>query len=509
MSTISDAISASARAAVVGYKITKGDYALTSPNLPQRIAILSEANTDKVSGLSLEPFQFTNASSVGDKMGYGSPAYMAARILRPLQGGGVSGIPTLVYPVEGGTTPTATVTTITITCAAATGNAKHYPVIAGRTSVDGQSYAFNVVEGDTAITIAAKVITAVNSVIGSPVIAAAGVGDGVITLTSKWKGISSIFESRIDTNGLPVGASYAVSKVDGTVTGKVADALAKFENDWNTLVINPYGMDSDVLDALELVNGKPDPVDPTGRYAAITFKPFLAFFSKSTTDPVTDVVVTTRANDCTNVYCPAPNVKLLPIEVAANVVRLVATMAQDNPHLDVNDRPYPDALVDANVIGNYSDYEYRDSAVKAGLSTVDYVGGDIIIKDLVTTYNPSSEVIPQFRYVRNLILDWNIRYAYRLLEAINVVNHTLIPDGTISSASNTITPAAWKGILFKMFDDLADRGLIAEPEFSKDSLTVGISSTNPDRFETFFRYKRTGIARICSTTAEAGFYYGS
>ena len=201
--------------------------------------------------------------------------------------------------------------------------------------------------------------------------------------------------------------------------------------------------------------------------------------------------------------------KHLSVEVAANVVRLVATMAQDNPHLDVNDRPYPDALVDANVIGNYSDYEYRDSAVKAGLSTVDYVGGDIIIKDLVTTYNPSSEVIHQFRYVRNLILDWNIRYAYRLLEAINVVNHTLIPDGTISSASNTITPAAWKGILFKMFDDLADRGLIAEPEFSKESLTVGISSTNPDRFETFFRYKRTGIARICSTTAEAGFYYGS
>lgn len=508
MSTISDAISESARSAVVGYKVTKGDYTLTSPNLPQRIAILSEANTDKVSGLSLDPFAFTSASAVGDKMGYGSPAYMAARILRPLQGGGVSGIPTYVYPVEGGTTPTATVSTLTITGTTATANAKIYPVIAGRTSVDGQSYEVNVVLGDTPSLIAAKLITAINSVLGCPVIASAGTA-GVVIMTSKWKGISSVFESRIETDGNPVGMTYTIVKVDGTVTGLVAAALAKFENDWNTLVINPYGSDSGVLDALELVNGVPDPDSPTGRYAAITFKPFLAFFSKNTTDPVTDVVLTSRAAKCTNVYCPAPNVKHLPVEVAANVVRLVALMGQDNPHLDVNDMAYPDAIVDAKVIGNYAGYDYRDSAIKAGLSTVDFVGDQIIIKDLVTTYNPTSEVTPQFKYVRNLILDWNIRYAYKLLEAIHVVNHTLIPDGTVSSASSTVTPANWKGILYKMFDDLADRGLIAEPEFSKASLTVGISSTNPDRFETFFRYKRTGIARICSTTAEAGFYYGS
>jgi phage tail sheath gpL-like len=201
-------------------------------------------------------------------------------------------------------------------------------------------------------------------------------------------------------------------------------------------------------------------------------------------------------------------VKLLPVEVAANVAMLVATIAQNSPNIDVNDKAYPDAIVDAIGIGNYHDYEYRDEAVKKGLSTVDFVGGDIVIKDLVTTYNPLDEVTPQFKYVRNLMLDWNIRYAYKLLEQVHVVNHTLVPDGTIVSAGNTISPAQWKGILHKMFESLADRGLIADADFSKQSLLVNISSTNPDRFETFFRYKRTGIARICSTTAEAGFYYG-
>jgi hypothetical protein len=43
----------------------------------------------------------------------------------------------------------------------------------------------------------------------------------------------------------------------------------------------------------------------------------------------------------------------------------------------------------------------------------------------------------------------------------------------------------------------------------KDSILVGISATNPDRIETFFRYKRSGFVRIASTTAEAGFNFGT
>jgi hypothetical protein len=43
----------------------------------------------------------------------------------------------------------------------------------------------------------------------------------------------------------------------------------------------------------------------------------------------------------------------------------------------------------------------------------------------------------------------------------------------------------------------------------QNSITVEVSSINPDRLETFFRYKRTGTARISSTTAEAGFNFGT
>jgi phage tail sheath gpL-like len=503
---ISNAVSESARSAVVGYKITKGNFALSTPNLPQRIAILSEANTDHQTGLDLTPFQANSVSDVAARLGAGSPGYLAMRILTPLQGGGLSGIPIWIYPVASASGATATVSSITIGSTAQL-NATHIIRIAGRESLDGQSYSVNILKNDAPPAICAKYVAAINAVYGSPVIATIVTGN-ILTLTSKVKGTASVFKVYVNVNGNTAGVTYSIVTVAGTLTGDVATALGKFQGDWNTIVINPYN-DATTLSLLESINGRPDPVNPTGRYSAITFKPFISFYSVQDSDPMSGEAtdIATRLNDCTNVFCPAPNTFITPIEVAANVAVLVAQTAQNTPNLDVNDMAYPDAPV-YGALGSFYDYNYRDSCVKAGISTVDMSGSDLIVKDLVTTYNPTDEITPQFKYVRNLMLDWNIRYGYRLLEQVNVINHTLVPDGTVVIAENTISPAQWKGILHSMFDDLADRGLIADASFSKDSLTVGISQSNPDRFETFFRYKRTGIARICSTTAEAGFYYG-
>lgn len=509
MSTISDAVSLDRISRVVGYKITKGNFATSTPNLPQRIAVLAEANTDKQSGLSTLPYEPLNLQDVADKFGYGSPSYLMMRILRPVTGGGV-GQQIVFYPVVETGGATAGISTITVS-GTATKVATHYVYVSGRNNVDGQSYAVSIAVGDTADVVAGKIIAAANKVYGSPITAAAGSPTTKAVLTTKWKGISASLHVRVDVAGVDAGMTYSVVTTAGTGAPSLTTALAAFENNWNTIVLNPFGGDSTVLTTLETTNGKPDPINPTGRFIGTIFKPFVALFSKSTNDPISDMSVTSRANECTNVYCPAPNCNLFPFEVVANMCSFLAPIMQNSPHIDVNGQMYPDATLNETVsggIGNYSDYNYRDSAVKAGLSTVDYIGG-YAVQDLVTTYNPSGEITPQYRYVRNLMLDWNIRYAYMLLEQAFVVNKTLIPDGQIVGASNTIKPGQWKAILFDMFDDLADRGLIADAQFSKDSLTVQISGSNPDRFETFFRYKRTGIARICSTTAEAGFYYGS
>jgi phage tail sheath gpL-like len=141
--------------------------------------------------------------------------------------------------------------------------------------------------------------------------------------------------------------------------------------------------------------------------------------------------------------------------------------------------------------------------------TVDLVAGKYQVQDFVTTYHPEGEIPPQFRYCRNLMLDFNVRYGYYLLEQINVVDHVIANDTDIVTADKVIKPKQWKQILFNYFQDLVSRGLVVDASFSQQSLTVQLSTVNPDRLETFFRYKRSGIARIASTTAEAGFNFGT
>jgi len=108
-----------------------------------------------------------------------------------------------------------------------------------------------------------------------------------------------------------------------------------------------------------------------------------------------------------------------------------------------------------------------------------------------------------------LQLDFNVRYGYYLLEQINVVDHSISNDDDVVSAQKVVKPKQWKQIIFGYADDLSSRALIADAAFMQDSIQVEISGVNPDRLETFFKYKRTGVARISSTTAEAGFNFGN
>ncbi len=154
-------------------------------------------------------------------------------------------------------------------------------------------------------------------------------------------------------------------------------------------------------------------------------------------------------------------------------------------------------------------YENRDSFVKKGCSTVDLVSGKYQVQDFVTTYHPDGEIPPQYRYCRNLNIDMNVRYGYFLLEQIHVVDHSISNDGDIVSAQKVLKPKMWKAVLVNYANDLSVRALTVDPDFMSDSISVNISTTNPDRLETFFRYKRSGVARISATSAEAGFNFGT
>lgn len=503
----SDAVGLERISRVVGYKITKGTFAVTSENLPQRIAILGEANHANQGTLDTDPYEFTSAQKIGQKYGYGSPLYEIARILRPKGSDGVGGIPTIIYPQAepGG----ATSKKITITpSGTATGNGTHTIRIAGRNGIDGVFYNINIVTGDTVSSINQKIVDAINAVLGSPV--TASTDTYITTVETKWRGLTANeLQIAVDRGDNTLGIQYAVNSTQvGAGTPSIADALAAFGSDWNTIVVNGYGTQASIMTALEDFNGIADPEIPTGRYAGIIMKPFIALTGTVADDPTS--ITDAKLAQMTIALCPAPLSEGFTFEAAANGAYLFAVISQNAPHLDIAGSYYPDMPVPVDGdIGSMADYNNRDAFVKKGCSTVDLNAGRYRVQDFVTTYHPDGEIPPQFRYCRNIMLDLNVRYGYYLLEQLYVVDHVIINDDDVVEASNVIQPKRWKAILSEYFDNLVRRALLVDSDFSRTSLIVEINSSNPDRLETFFRYKRSGIARISSTTAEAGFNQGS
>jgi phage tail sheath gpL-like len=506
MTAISTAIGVERRSRVSGYKIKKGFFNEDTPNLPQIIAILGEANTANQGTLSTDKKEITSAQEAGETYGFGSPIHSMMRILRPIGGDGVGGIPTIVFPqaTDGGATASQVVITVTGT---ATSNSTHNLLIAGRLSLDFQSYAFSVATGDTPTLIAEKIVDAVNGVIGSPVSAANVLG--VVTFTTKWKGATSAeVKVSVDTGNNLAGLTYAqTSATAGAGAVDLAAALAQFGSTWYTIVINPYGVAQ--LSNLEAFNGIPDDDAPTGRFVGDVFKPFISMFGSVLSDKDDLATITNdaaRIGQVTNVLCPAPASSGMSFEAAANAVAVHARIAQDVPHLDVNNKSYPDMPAPSNgIIGDMADYNNRDFLVKKGCSTVILDKGAYIIQDFVTTYHPEGEIPLQYAYVRNINIDRNVAFGYKILEEITVKDHVLVADGQVTDAAKSVKPKQWKAVLYDYLDSLAVRALLNNPQFSKDSLIVQVSVINPDRFETTFRYKRTGIARIESTDVEAGF----
>lgn len=489
---------------ITGFEVLPGDFDQNTPNLPVVIAIQAEANDDFQSIITPgTPTQITSASQAAAIAGWGSPIYQAAKLLFPNN----QGIPVWVYPQAKAVGATAKRMSITVT-GTATNNGTHYVTMAGRNQVGGQTYSIGILQGDTSTIIHQKITDTINSVLGSPMSASNyGYYSG---LTSKHSGLTSQDTTvSVDTNGNALGLSYSVSTLgSGAGTPDVSASLALFGNRWITHVINGYGMVSTILSQYESFNGVPviGSNPSTGRYLPTVFKPIFAFtgFVSETVGTITD----THLNQATIITCPAPLSAGLPIEAATNMCLMSALKMQNNPHLDIAGDSYFD-MPTPSAIGVMADWQNRDIQVKYGSSTVDLVAGVYQVQDPVTTYHPIGEIPPQFRYIRNLGIDWNTRFTYMLLEASNVLGKTILNDSDVPEVSNTIQPKVWKAIIGQMAKDMVTRGLWVDAQFTIDSISVSISTTNPDRFKTSFKYKRSGVVRQSDTEATAGFNVGT
>lgn len=505
MATISTAVGSEREGITNGLNFEKGVFSNLGTNLPQRIAILGEANTANQAGLTIDSVQITSASEAGILFGYGSPIHSMVRILKPISGDGVGGIPIIIYPQISDVSATETVREWTI-AGTASASSTLSVIVNGRTGIDFKKYDVAIAKSDTATVIANKIINAINGVTSAP--CTANGATNVVSFISKWKGITSselIIEFSSSTD---VGISYTqTDSTDGSGVLDISASLASFGDNWNTIVLNPYG--EVVFDVLEEFNGVANGINSTGRYSGLVKKPLVAFFGENATSKTALLAITDNANrvsQMTNALCPAPGSKNFKWEVAASYAYRMAVTAQNTPHLDVAYMTLPDIIAPENGgIGDMMNYDNRDLLVKGGCSTVILKNGEYVIQDFVTTYHPDGEVILHFNYVRNLMVQWNLSHRYQEKEEINLKGKTIIADDQTVSVSGTIQSSDWKSIVYAYFDEVADLGLLLDPNFSKENTQVVVGTISPNRFDAKFPVKITGTVRISSTTMVLGF----
>jgi phage tail sheath gpL-like len=491
---------------VVGYQLNTANFATVAPNLPQRIVVIGEANTDKQTGLDTSQISITSEYQAAQEYGYGSPLHQAARILRPQLGQGLGGIPTIFIAQEESGGGGSNEITVTVT-GTATANATHSLVVCGRESLDGDNYSYSIEIGDTENEIATKINDVIANVQASPVSGA--VVTNVVTATTKYLSlVANDVNITVNTNGVDAGIVYTiVSNGGGVGVPDITPALATFGEQWNTLIVSCYNLDcADVISKLEAFNGVPDNTSPTGQYTPIVQRPFRAIFGS--VDDENTTFTDSKKDQVTIGLAPAPLSKGLPVEAAANMVALYAPVSQNTPHLDISGKTYPDMPTPSD-IGTMAVYNNRDAYVKLGNSTVTLASGKYKIQDFVTTYHPDGEPVPQHRYVRNFTVDSNVKYTYELKQRAIMQDMVIVADDDVVNVTGVIKPREWRSGVYDVFDDLALRALITDVEFSRESTVINLSTTNPNRLETFFRYKRTAVERISSTTAEAGFNFGT
>lgn len=499
------AISQSLKTRAVGYAVLDQVFNPQSSNLPMRIALIGEPNTANLATLNFNPYQITSADDAGKTYGYGSPIHQMARILLPVFGGGVGAIPVMVYPQDDDAAATARVIVLGVAVATTvTKTATHTLKINGRDNIDGAYYNFTVTAGGDLASVVTAIVDCVTNVLSSPVTAVGGTG--TVTLTSKWKGLTAAdINIEFITNGDAAGIIYSeTSATGGTTTPSITSAITAFGNEWNTLVVNSYG--SATLQALETANGTA--ASKTGKYDATVFKPFMALFG-SIEDDKDDLIAITNASarqdQMTNVICPAPLSKGMPYEAAANGTVLCSTTANENPQIGVGGLSYADMPIPADGnIGDMADIINRNFCMTKGCSTVILENGKYTIQDFVTTFAPSGVVNPKFQFVRDIIIDWNVGYNWKIIMIRDIQDKAVVMNDSVVRVGNTISPKQIKALLIGLFSECQQLALINDVIFSNNSVTIAI---NAGRLDIAFKYKRTSTANQVSTEAAVDFTY--
>ena len=491
---ISTAVDVGAVARVLGIKTEFKD--LRGNNivfLPQRIGVIGQGSTLSVYATTKR--RVTSAFEAGTVYGFGCPIHLAVLQLLPNNGDGVGTLPVTIYPMvdDGAGVPSAG----DITPGGVPSRNAAYQV-----DMNGiLSEAFVIEVGDNPAAVTAKMTAAIAANLNMPMIPTDNATD--VGLESKWEGLSAndlVLSVIGDTDA---GNTFAFTQpVGGLVNPDVQDALDQVGGVWETMLLNCLNIsDTDTLDTYSTFG--------EGRWGALVRKPLVVFSGETEADLTTAIALPdARPTDRVNVQLVAPGSPNLPFVVAARQLARIAVLANNNPPHDYGSQ---DATgTDPGTDGEQWNYIQKDTAVKAGSSTVDVKDGVVNVSDVVTMFHPAGDPTPGYRYVVDIVRLQNIIFNLDLIFATDEWDGApLIPDNQPTANRDAKKPKTAKAAVASLADGLGLQAIISDPEFTKAGTLAEIDDQNPKRLNMIVPVKLSGNTNIKSIDLQFGFFFGT
>lgn len=500
MANTASSIKSTSEASGSFYNVGLGANVGLAPLLEQKIAVLAEGNTANQTEIVQDGGMLTPLTSKAVALiaGYGSPAHLAAKMLFDRLSVDVE-VKFFFVPEAVGT----------VTSWALTGTGASITKTGTLTlNINGELLPISVVIADTLEDVLNKIKAAVNAAVNLPVevlTAITGISTS-LDATSKWVGLSSAEVSVSVESDTSEGITWAAVKTAGTGETLPTTYLNKFLVDNYPHVLNCLGNGgaNAILDAYEDFNGTA--AAGNGKYAPANLTPFVAWTGTNESVQATLTAITaTRLDKDTNVYFPTPNAQSLTFLNAAEALGMFVKKSSGDPKQDITG----DVMLYAtppsdNDVGDIIDYTFRDTLVKNGCSTTNFKNGSYYAGDILTTYKPDGETDPIFKFVRDNMIIFNI------IDQLKKFNEKQKNKSAAPNALPSIyitSPALYKaGILNEIIKPFVELGYIADFDYAKDNLDVGINPTNAGRFDVVTPNLITSLLRIVAFDVQVNKY---
>ena len=385
--------------------------------------------------------------------------------------------------------------------------------------IGGELYDVPIPSGSTIEATSDAVVTFVNAVADTPVIAAKTAVTFETTFTSKAKGLeqNNIMISLItgDNESLPTGLAGVITLMaNGLGTPDIDDALNGLGtgDEANQLeftdLVHGYGIDTGTIDKISAYVGEGNTA--TGLYKNtidIAFSSFQADITPSTGGlTALQVITAARTQDRANGYLGAPDEEKTPTEFAAQATGHIAVIAQNTPPAN-----YSGTILSGIDVLSVSDKRWtkestvRNTAVETGISPVIVKeNSSLVLQNVITSYAPSD--IPTasngYKSKVQMTVTNNMRRSLRSrfedpswLGFFIVADSSKVTDTAASLKARDLLDAVTE---VNNFADFAEKkGWIHSAAFMKANSTVAVRGAS-NGFDIVLVYKLPGEGQVLS-----------